>query len=99
MIVVRSDLRDLRLPTRPFRVVASPPYQLSTELVAPCWAPTVCSRPTSCCSARRRAGWCVAPPRARHARRYRLEVGRLVPRTAFAPPPRVDSAVLRIRRR
>ena len=99
IVLVRTDLRELRLPTRPFRVVASPPYQLSTALVAALLgtdlllsADLVLQRAT----ARRLA---AAPPRARHARRYRLEVGRPVPRKAFAPPPRVDSAVLRIRRR
>ncbi len=99
VVVVRADLRDLRLPTRPFRVVASPPYQLSSVVVAALLgtdrllsADLVLQRAT----ARRLAS---APPRARHTRRYRLEVGRPVPRTAFAPPPRVDSAVLRIRRR
>ena len=34
VVVVRADLRELRLPRRPFRVVASPPYQLSSALVA-----------------------------------------------------------------
>ena len=97
--VVRADLRDLRLPRRPFRVVSSPPYQLSTDLVALLLgtdrmlsADLVLQRATT----RRLAG---TPPRARHTRRYHLAVGRLVPRAAFAPPPQVDSAVLRIRRR
>jgi 23S rRNA (adenine-N6)-dimethyltransferase len=94
--VVRADLRELRLPRRPFRVVASPPYQHTTELVRTLLgtdrllsADLVLQR----ASARRLA---AHPPGARHARRYRLEVGRGVPRSAFRPSPRVDSAVLRI---
>jgi 23S rRNA (adenine-N6)-dimethyltransferase len=31
--VVHADLRDVPLPASPFRVIASPPYHLSTELV------------------------------------------------------------------
>ncbi|WP_436698833.1 rRNA adenine N-6-methyltransferase family protein [Nocardioides sp. BYT-33-1] len=96
--VVRCDLRDLRLPSRPFRVVASPPYSLSTPLVRLLLgtdrllsADLVLQSAT----ARRIA---AAPPRARHARRYRLRVGRAVPRAAFRPPPRVDSVVLRVER-
>jgi 23S rRNA (adenine-N6)-dimethyltransferase len=97
--VVRADLRGLRLPRQPFRVVASPPYQLSTLVVALLLgndrlisADLVLQRAT----ARRLA---ASPPGARHLRRYRLDVGRAVPRSAFSPPPSVDSAVLRIRRR
>ncbi len=96
--VVRTDLRDLRLPQRPFRVVASPPYQLSTELVRILLgtdrllsADLVLQR-----SAVRRL--VERAPRARHARRYRLEAGLSVPRSAFRPPPQVDSMVLTIRR-
>ena len=97
--VVAADLRALRLPRRPFRVVASPPYQLSTALVALLLgsdrllsADLVLQR-----SAARRLA--ESPPGARHTRRFRLDVGRAVPRSAFSPPPQVDSAVLRIRRR
>nr|WP_240617137.1 rRNA adenine N(6)-methyltransferase family protein [Nocardioides speluncae] len=95
--VVRTDLAGLRLPRRPFRVVASPPYQLSTSVLRLLLgtdrllsADLVLQRT----AARRLAG---SPPRARHARRYQLEVGMPVPRSAFAPPPQVDSAVLRVR--
>ncbi|GAB6937153.1 rRNA adenine N-6-methyltransferase family protein [Isoptericola variabilis] len=97
--VVTHDLADLRLPRRPFRVVSSPPYQLSTRLVRVLLgtdrllsADVVLQRAT----ARRLAD---APPGARHARRFVLDVGAPVPRRAFRPPPRVDSAVLRVRRR
>ena len=96
--VVRTDLRDLRLPRRPFRVVASPPYRLSTDLVRLLLgtdrlvgADLVLERGT----VRRLL---ERPPRARHARRYTLDAGLAVPRQAFRPSPRVDSRVLRIRR-
>ncbi len=96
--VLRTDLRELRLPRHPFRVVASPPYQLSTELVRLLMgtdrmlsADLVLER-----GAVRRM--VERPPRARHARRYTMEPGLSVPRQAFRPSPRVDSRVLRIRR-
>jgi 23S rRNA (adenine-N6)-dimethyltransferase len=94
--VVRADLRELRLPRQPFRVVASPPYQLSSQVVTLLLstdrllsADLVLQRAT----ARRLAS---APPGARHAKRFRLDLGRPVPRSAFTPPPHVDSSVLRI---
>ncbi len=97
--VVACDLADLRLPRRPFRVVASPPYTVSTDVVRRLLgtdrllsADLVLQR----AAARRLV---LDPPGARHARRYVLDVGAPVPRKAFEPPPRVDSAVLRVRRR
>nr|WP_244246931.1 rRNA adenine N-6-methyltransferase family protein [Nocardioides euryhalodurans] len=96
--VVEADLRDLRLPARPFRVVASPPYGLSTALVRTLLssdrvrsADLVLQR----AAVRRLVG---QPPRGRHARRYRLDAGLRLPRHAFVPPPKVDSAVLQVRR-
>lgn len=96
--VISVDLRELRLPRRPFRVVASPPYQLSTELVRAVLrtdrllsADLVLER-----GAVRRL--LERPPRARHTHRYTLEPGLSVPRRAFRPSPRVDSRVLRISR-
>lgn len=96
--VVRCDLRDLRLPSRPFRVVASPPYALSTALVRLLLGTDrlLSADLVLQVSAARRL--VTEPPRARHARRYRLTLARSVPRGAFRPPPRVDSAVLRIER-
>lgn len=97
--VVTRDLTDLYLPARPFRVVSSPPYSLSTTLLRRLLssdrllsADLVLQRAT----ARRIA---ERPAAARHTRRYVLDVGMPVPRRAFDPPPQVDSAVLRVRRR
>jgi 23S rRNA (adenine-N6)-dimethyltransferase len=96
--VLQVDLARFRLPDRPFRVVSSPPYRAGTAVVRMLLgsprlqsADLVLQR-----AAVRRL--VERPPRARHARRYRLERGRSVPRSAFRPPPRVDSAVLAVRR-
>ena len=93
--VVQADAASLRLPRRPFRVVASPPYGISSSLLRTLLAPgsglTAADLVLQRAAARRHA--------ASGARRFSLTVGLLVPRRAFLPPPQVDSAVLVIRRR
>ena len=95
MTVVQTDAASLRLPGRPFRVVASPPYGISSSLLRTLLAPgsglTAADLVLQRAAARRHA--------ASGARRFSLTVGLLVPRRAFLPPPQVDSAVLVIRRR
>jgi 23S rRNA (adenine-N6)-dimethyltransferase len=94
--VIECEAGSLRLPRRPFRVVASPPYSISSPLLRMLLAPG--------------SGLVAADlvlQRAvvrRHAaqsggRRFALQSGLAVPRQAFRPPPQVDSAVLVIRRR
>jgi 23S rRNA (adenine-N6)-dimethyltransferase len=93
--VLPIDLTQFRSPRRPFRVVASPPYQLGTRLV------TALTQPASGllradlvlqrAAARRLAGTLPG--------RFQASLGPAVPRSAFRPPPRVDSIVLTIRRR
>jgi 23S rRNA (adenine-N6)-dimethyltransferase len=99
VVVVQQDLRLLRLPRRAFRVVASPPYALSTETLRLLLST---DRLRSADLVLQRAAALrlqAAPPAARHARSYFLSIGRAVPRRAFSPPPHVDSVVLRVRRR
>ncbi len=94
VVVVEADIRDLRLPARPFRVVANPPFHLARPLVSQLLrarlllgADLVLRRDTARSLAAR-------PP----GRGYAVELGRTVPRAAFDPAPSVDAAVLRIRR-
>jgi 23S rRNA (adenine-N6)-dimethyltransferase len=100
--VVRADAAALRLPRRPFRVVSSPPYAVTSAVLRTLLAPD--SRLISAdlvlqrAAARRYADGRV-PGSQRWLRRWTVDVGRSVPRRAFVPPPRVDSAVLTIRRR
>lgn len=102
--VVRADASDLWLPTRPFRVVANPPFSITTSLLARLLSPA--SEMTSAHlilqrnAARRWAAELEqAPKRGRGARRrFVAQVDRLLPRSAFVPPPRVDTALLRIQR-
>jgi 23S rRNA (adenine-N6)-dimethyltransferase len=100
--VVRTDVRDLRLPHRPFRVVASPPYAITATLLALLLAPGTRLIAADVVLQRavvRKYADGAAPGAARWARTFRARPGLSVPRHAFRPPPRVDSAVLVLRRR
>jgi 23S rRNA (adenine-N6)-dimethyltransferase len=98
--VVEADALSLRLPQQPFRVIASPPYAVSSPLLRLLLTPgsrlvaadlvlqqAVVRRYTQ----GRRAGG--------GGRRWSLRPGRPLPRHAFRPAPKADSAVLVIRRR
>jgi 23S rRNA (adenine-N6)-dimethyltransferase len=100
--VVRADAADLRLPRRPFRVVANPPFAVTTRLLKRLLAPG--SRLVSADLVVQRATarrWVAgrAPGAGRWARDYDVRMGRRVPRSAFAPRPPVDCVNLRITRR
>ena len=102
LTVVEADARDLRLPRRPFHVVANPPFAATSDLLRRLvhhgsrleGAHLVLQTQ----AARRWAG-----PDAPGARRWRAQldarIGPQVPRSAFRPAPRVDSHVLVLRRR
>jgi len=93
--VVHADATSIRLPGQPFRVVASPPYGISSSLLRTLLAPG--SRLVAADLVLQRA---VARKYASGAaRRFSLTVGLTLPRRAFLPPPHVDSAVLVVRRR
>lgn len=100
--VIRVDAAELRLPTRPFRVVSSPPYGVSTALLKRLLAPG--SRLVSADLVLQRQvvnRWVQgrAPGTHRWSRQYDTSIGIRLPRKAFAPPPHVDSAVLKLSRR
>jgi 23S rRNA (adenine-N6)-dimethyltransferase len=103
--VVEADLRRVPLPRRPFHVVASPPFALTTLL---------CRRLLGDQGVRLTgaelilewgaARWLSSPePRdretARWAAAYEMRLVRRVPAASFSPPPRSDAAYLRIRPR
>jgi 23S rRNA (adenine-N6)-dimethyltransferase len=95
--VVEADARDLRLPARPFRVVANPPYAISSVLLALLLAPR--SRLVAADLVLQRAVVRRYAEGGRRARAWHAGIGLTLPRRAFRPPPRVDSAVLELRRR
>lgn len=96
--VVPADALTLRLPERPFRVVASPPYGISSALLRRLLAPR--SRLVAADLVLQRAVVRrFTDGRSAPGDRWELRAGRSLPRRAFRPPPRVDSAVLVMRRR
>jgi len=100
--VVRADAGDLRLPSRPFRVVSSPPYNISTLLLKRLLAPGSRLVSADLVLQRQVANRWVrgdAPGANRWFRQYDPSIGLRLPRKAFTPPPHVDSAVLVLRKR
>lgn len=99
--VVRADAGSLRLPRRPFRVVASPPYAITSVLLRSLLAKRshlVAADLVLQRAVVRRYADGHAPGAARWRASYEVRQGRSLPRRAFRPPPRVDSAVLIVRR-
>jgi 23S rRNA (adenine-N6)-dimethyltransferase len=102
VVVVQADAEDLRLPQRPFHVVANPPFAATTALVRRLLQPG--SRLVSAHLivpkhvARRWAGP-TAPGIQRWGHAFTASIGPRVPRSAFRPAPPVDAQVLVIRRR
>lgn len=101
----RGDLRDVSWPTRPYRVVSSPPYALTTRLLGrllddPCRGPVRADLLLQFEVARKRA---AKPPTslrsAAWAPWWSFDLGERVPRQAFRPVPATDSAWLTVTRR
>ena len=102
VIVVRADAADLRLPRRPFHVVANPPFVVSTPLLRRLVHPGSRLETAHVVlqqQAARRWSGSDAPAVARWGRTFTATLGPGVPRNAFRPPPQVDARVLVLRRR
>jgi 23S rRNA (adenine-N6)-dimethyltransferase len=95
--VVQADVRSLCLPGRPFRVVASPPYAITADLLDRLLATG--TRLVAADLVLQRAVVRKYADHRKAARAHRMSTGLVLPRHAFRPPPRVDSAVLVVRRR
>lgn len=103
--VVRSDARTVQLPREPFRVVANLPFGAGTAILRRLLDDP--RTPLVSCdaivewglAAKRAAVWPSTLTSVYWGAWYELTVARRVPRTCFAPPPSVDAAVLRARRR
>jgi 23S rRNA (adenine-N6)-dimethyltransferase len=93
--VLHADATTIRLPGRPFRVVANPPYGISADLMRTLLAPG--SRLVAADLVLQRA--VVRRYASGPWRRFSFTTGLRLPRQAFLPPPHVDSDVLVIRSR
>lgn len=103
--IIRIDVRRLRMPREPFRVVANPPFGLTTELLGRLLDdPTtplvradlilqrevVRKHATQLPRSLKTAAWSPW---------WEFSAGRFIPRQAFRPRPSVDGAMLHVRRR
>lgn len=100
--VVVADATDLRLPRRPFRVVANPPFAATTALLRRLTAPgSRLVRADLVVPWHAAARWAsgAAPGYTRWGREYDAWVAAHLPRDAFCPPTPNGTAVLVLRRR
>jgi 23S rRNA (adenine-N6)-dimethyltransferase len=101
VVVVRADASTLRLPRRPFKVVANPPFGVTTALLRRLTAPSSrLDRATlvlpAWAVARWSAGRGAGSPSSKHA--FTCSPGPRVPAAAFRPAPPRDPAVLFVAR-
>jgi 23S rRNA (adenine-N6)-dimethyltransferase len=100
--VVRADATDLRLPRRPFTVVANPPFGATTALLRRLTAPSSRLERASLvlpawAASRWAAGRGTGGPRSHAA--LVCALGPRVPAHAFRPPPPHEPRVLLVSRR
>lgn len=102
IVIVQADAADLRLPRRPYRVVANPPFAVTSPLLRRLLQPGTRMVGADLIlqdQAARRWVSPGAPGFSRWDRLFTAELGRPLPSTAFHPPPFAKARVLRIRRR
>jgi 23S rRNA (adenine-N6)-dimethyltransferase len=99
--VVRADASDLRPPRQPFKVVANPPFGITTALLRRLTRPTSRLETASLvvpawAAARWSAGRGAGGTASKQL--FRCTHGGIVPAKAFRPAPRADAGILRIQR-
>jgi 23S rRNA (adenine-N6)-dimethyltransferase len=95
VVVVQADAADLRLPRQPFRVVANPPFAITTPLLRRLLVPG-----NRMLSADLVLGRQAAVRWSMHCTpTFDMSVAHNLARTACVPRPRVDLAVLHVERR
>jgi 23S rRNA (adenine-N6)-dimethyltransferase len=102
IVVAWADGNDLRLPRRPYHVLANPPFAISSSLLRRLLQPgsrLVSAHLVLQREVARRWSGTDAPGGRRWSRDFDASLGMRVPRSAFRPPPRVDTQVLHIERR
>ncbi len=104
--VIRSDLRGLRFPKEPCRVVANPPFNMTTktlELILGNPAKVPLQRADLILQREVARKHAAKPPKslktASWAPWWEFSTGRAIPASAFRPRPSVEAAVLTVRRR
>ena len=99
--VVQADAADLRLPTRPFHVVANPPFGVSVAILRRLTSPHSRLVRADIIVPRHTAErWVYGnPPGAQRWRKeFSCSIGPVLSRSSFNPPPPNDVAILIIRK-
>jgi 23S rRNA (adenine-N6)-dimethyltransferase len=103
--VVRADASDLRLPGRPFKVVANPPFSVSSALVRRLTGPRSCLDRGALVlpwwAAMRWATGASTPGRGRAGTTrggFVVDVTCRIPIGAFSPPPPASPAIVVVHR-
>jgi 23S rRNA (adenine-N6)-dimethyltransferase len=95
--IVQADAADLRLPRQPFRVVANPPFAITTALLRRLLSPgSRLDAAQLMVPAHVAARW--SGGRGPHAGDWDIRIAARLPRTAFTPPAPGPVAVLAVRR-
>jgi 23S rRNA (adenine-N6)-dimethyltransferase len=103
VVVVEADLRTIPLPRRPFQVVASPPFALTTWLCRRLLGDPVVSLAGAELVLEWGAARWLADRRPRDsetaswAASFDITLMRRLPAASFSPPPSADAGYLRIR--
>ncbi len=103
--VIQGDIREVRLPAGPFTVVANIPFAITTAILDKLLGSEGRAFQRGAFilehgAARRFTQTSTLDPRLLMWRmNFDFEMRTAVPRTHFAPPPRVDAAIVRIARR
>jgi 23S rRNA (adenine-N6)-dimethyltransferase len=101
IVVVQTDAADLRLPRHPFKVVANPPFGITTALLRRLLGPNSRVRTADIVVPAYVAGrWASAraPGANRWAVIFHARVAARLPTTAFRPSAPMATAILRIER-
>jgi 23S rRNA (adenine-N6)-dimethyltransferase len=102
VIVVQANGADVRLPRRPFRVVANPPFAISVALLRRLTAPgsrLIRADLIVPWHVAERWVWGAPPGAGRWRKEFECSIGRPIPRSAFSPPPPSGVSILVIQRR
>jgi 23S rRNA (adenine-N6)-dimethyltransferase len=95
--VIQCDARDFRWPQRPFRVLANPPFGITSSLLRALLEPRNALCRADLLLQKGVVSKYTSPDWASTG--FSASRGLVVPRSAFSPRPRVDTAVLILSRR
>jgi 23S rRNA (adenine-N6)-dimethyltransferase len=101
VIVVQADASDLRLPRRAFRVVANPPFGVTSALLRRLLVPANQMLSADLVLSRHAATRWISAGAANEHRwtsTFAVDIAHSLSRSAFVPRPTVDSVVLHIER-